>query len=428
MTDFTKAYRTIMDDDFPPEVTIDFGGQKLQYRKRTWKLEDEGQIIEKGLRYGENPGQQAALYELVGGALNLGGVEFIRPGNSLVSGISEQDLIQFGKHPGKINLTDLDNALNILRYLDAKPCCAIMKHNNPSGVAWGSNPAEAYTRAYFSDRIAAFGGCVVFNRPVDIAAAKSVAEQYAEVVAAPEYEQGAVAILAKRKNLRIIRLPGIADIARFAPLRFVDIKSLIDGGIVVQQSFSNRIRSAADFIPAEGVKDGKPIHCKRAPTEAELDDLVFAWAVEAGVSSNSVLYVKDGATVSIGTGEQDRVGVTKIAIDKAYLKFADTLIFKRFSTSIFAVELEIKRGLRKESDLEDALAETRAARGGLKGSVMVSDAFFPFRDSVDMALEQGITAIAQPGGSLRDWESIEACNEADPPVAMVYTGQRSFKH
>ena len=156
--------------------------------------------------------------------------------------------------------------------------------------------------------------------------------------------------------------------------------------------------------------------------------MIFGWAVEMGVTSNSVLFVKEGATVAIGTGEQDRVGVTEIAIFKAYTKYADLLCYDRHGIPYKQLELEIKKGQRPASQKEEIDAETKAARAGLPGSVMVSDAFFPFRDAVDVAIAQGITAIVQPGGSLRDWESIEACNEADPPVAMMFTGQRAFKH
>ncbi|HNX60083.1 MAG TPA: hypothetical protein PKK43_13365 [Spirochaetota bacterium] len=142
MSDLKKAYTTIMDDHFPDEMKISFGSTTLVYRKRVWRLEDEGNLVEKGLRYGENPGQEAALYELVNGNLSLGGCRFIEPGNPLVSAIAEENLIQFGKHPGKTNLTDIDNSLNIMKYLMDRPATIIVKHNNPSGAAYGSTLAE----------------------------------------------------------------------------------------------------------------------------------------------------------------------------------------------------------------------------------------------------------------------------------------------
>src|SRR4030066_2272223 len=153
MADLKKMYKTIMDDDFPDEMTIRFGEQTLMYRKRAWKIPDEktGELIEKGLRYGENADQQAALFELVNGNLVLGDCKFIEPGNGLVSAITEEDMLQSGKHPGKTNLTDADNAMNILKFLTKKPAAAIMKHHNPSGVAYGETLVEAYDRAKMAD-------------------------------------------------------------------------------------------------------------------------------------------------------------------------------------------------------------------------------------------------------------------------------------
>jgi phosphoribosylaminoimidazolecarboxamide formyltransferase/IMP cyclohydrolase len=133
MSDLKNAYKTVMDDHFPDEMTISFGDQKLIYRKRAWKIEEDGALIEKGLRYGENPGQEAAMYQLVNGNLVLGKCRFIEPGNPLVSGIDEKSSVQFGKHPGKINLTDIDNSLNIMKYLMDRPAAVIVKHNNPCG-------------------------------------------------------------------------------------------------------------------------------------------------------------------------------------------------------------------------------------------------------------------------------------------------------
>ncbi|MBX6422251.1 IMP cyclohydrolase [Thermosulfurimonas sp. F29] len=428
--DLKKMYRTIRGDHFPPEIRITFGDQTLVYRKRTWKIEVEpGVVEERGLRYGENPDQEAALYELVNGNLVLGECEFISPGRGLVSSLREEDMLQFGKHPSKTNLTDVDNALNVLRYLSRHPCCVIVKHNNPCGVAYGDSIAEAFVRAFRADRIAAFGGAIALNRPVDKACAEAISEQYFEVVAAPEYEEGAVEILKKRPNLRIIRIKRMDRLEEYWGLPVVEFKSLMDGGIIIQQSQINRVRGPEDLRPALATKpDGTEVRCKREPTKREIEDMIFGWAVEMGVTSNSVLFVKDRCTVAIGTGEQDRVGVTEIAIFKAYTKYADLLCYDRYGISYKQLELEIRRGERPESQKIEIDEETRAARAGLPGSVMVSDAFFPFRDAVDVAIREGISAIIQPGGSLRDWESIEACNEADPPVAMVFTGQRVFKH
>jgi len=430
MSDTKAMYRTILADHFPPEMTITFGDQKLVYRKRTWKIPDpkSGDVIESGLRYGENPGQEAALYELVGGNLVLGDCRFIEPGSGLVSALDENGMLQAGKHPGKTNLTDLDNGLNIIKFLDKKPACVILKHNNPCGAAWGESPAEAYDKANMADRIAAFGGAAVFNRPLDKAAAEIISKNYLEVVAAPEYDAGSLDILKKSKDLRIIQIARFDRLKDLLYKRFVDFKSLVDGGIIVQQSPQNVILSQDDFKPAVAVYQGKEYRCQRQPSDREYDDLLFGWWVEQGVTSNSILFVKDGVTMGIGTGEQDRVGVAEIAIFKAYTKYADKLCFQRFGMPYKDLELQVLRRERETEDQVEIDKETEAAKGGLIGAVMISDAFFPFRDGVDVGLRQGISAIAHPGGSMRDHESIEACNEADPPAAMVFTGQRCFKH
>jgi len=430
MPDLKKMYKTIMDDNFPDQLTIKFGEQTLVYRKRAWKIADEktGELIEKGLRYGENPDQQAALFELVNGNLVLGDCRFIEAGNGLVSSITEGDMIQAGKHPGKTNLTDLDNALNILKFLSARPAATILKHNNPCGVAYGKNVSEAYERANMADRIAAFGGCLVVNRAMDKACAEMVSGNYLEVVGAPDFEDGVVDILAKRKNLRIVRINKINSMEKYRSSRFVDFKSLIDGGIIVQQSPLNRIKTKEDFLPAKTVYKGKEYGIERQPTDKEYDDMLFGWSVEQGVTSNSVLFVKGGVTVGIGTGEQDRVGVAEIAVFKAYTKYADALCFRKYGTPYKTFELEASQGKRDASGLREIDEQTKKDKGDLIGSTMVSDAFFPFRDGVDVGIKEGIAAIVHPGGSDRDFESIEACNQAEPKVTMVFTGQRAFKH
>jgi phosphoribosylaminoimidazolecarboxamide formyltransferase/IMP cyclohydrolase len=156
--------------------------------------------------------------------------------------------------------------------------------------------------------------------------------------------------------------------------------------------------------------------------------MLFGWQVEQGITSNSVIYVRNGATVGIGTREQDRVGVAKIAIYKPYTKYADMLCFTKHGLPYKDLELKVKRGEEKKDLLEAVDQETRDAKGGLIGAAMVSDAFFPFRDGVDVAIKEGIGAIVHPGGSMRDFEAIQACNEANPQVTMLFTGQRAFKH
>jgi phosphoribosylaminoimidazolecarboxamide formyltransferase / IMP cyclohydrolase len=409
-----KAYRTIVEDHFPNRMEIAFvfddRRQTLIYEKVTWDVEG----VRQGLRYGENPGQEAALYRLINGNLALGEVTTIAPGRYLVSNV---ELLQAGKHPGKINLTDADNALNILRYLGGRPAAAVMKHNNPAGVAIAETIAEAYVRADLADHLAAFGGCVALNQPVDKATAEAISARYAEVVVAPEYEAGAVKILAQRKNLRILRIDNMARLTEFAPERIVDFKSLIDGGVIAQLSFQPRTRTPEDLMLAEATRKGTTYRIAREPTEREVEDMLFGWMVEAGVTSNSVLYAKDLVTVGIGAGEQDRVGAAEIARNKAYRNLAERYAYERYETTYRFLDAE----QRAEID-----TDVQAVNGGLQGAVMVSDAFFPFRDGVDVGLREGVTAIIQPGGSIRDYQSIEACNEVG--ATMVYTGQRSFKH
>ncbi len=429
MADLKKMYSSILGDSFPMQMTISFGDQQLTYKKKTWKIRlGDGTIDERGVRYGENPDQEAALYELVNGNLTLGGCHFIEPGNGLVSAITVEDMLQVGKHPGKINLTDIDNGLNIIKYLMDKPASVILKHNNPCGAAYGDDLATAFNRALRTDRIAAFGGAVVLNRTCDIDTAELLVKNYLEVVCAPEFADGTLDILGKLKNLRIVKIADISRLADFEKFRFVDFKSLIDGGIIVQQSAVNSIRSIDNLTAAAATWKGQEYTCDRQPTQAEVDDMIFGWAVEHGVTSNSVLYVKDGCTVGIGTGEQDRVGVAAIAVHKAYIKYADILCFDAHGIGYADLELAIRNGERDLGEKEAIDAQVKQERANLAGSVMISDAFFPFRDGADVGIAQGISSILQAGGSLRDFETIQACNEADPQVAMMFTGQRSFKH
>jgi phosphoribosylaminoimidazolecarboxamide formyltransferase / IMP cyclohydrolase len=413
--DLKKMYRTIVDDHFPSRMEISFieGEQRqtLYYEKVLWTIGQE----HKGLRYGENPGQEAAMYRLANGNLVLGDTETIQPGRYLVSDV---ELLQSGKHPGKTNLTDADNALNILRYFHDRPTAIIVKHNNPCGVARADTLEQAYIKANLADRVAAFGGCIALNLPVDQATAEAIAGQYAEVVVAPDFDPGAMEIFGRKPDLRIMRIRNMDRLQSFVGQRCVEFKSLIDGGIVTQWSFVPETRTKESLRPAECDYKGKHYKIGRLPSEAEYRDLLFGWLVEAGVTSNSVIYVKDEVTVGIGTGEQDRVGVAQIARDKAYRKLADRYCFAEHGLPYNDLQDEEKR----------AAIDARVAgeKGGLIGSAMVSDAFFPFRDGVDVGLREGVSAVIQPGGSNNDYQSIQACNEFG--ATMVYTGQRSFKH
>jgi len=413
--DLKQMYKTVMDDHFPPNMEISFveqgNRQTLFYEKVSWIVEG----VQKGLRYGENPGQEAALYKLVNGNLILGEAKSIQPGRHLASDV---ELLQSGKHPGKTNLTDADNCLNILRYFTDKPTVVIVKHNNPCGVARADSLEEAYQKANLADRVAAFGGCIALNQPVDKATAEAICEQYAEVVVAPDFETGVMDIFAKKKNLRIIRIQNMNRLQSYVGERVVEFKSLIDGGIIAQWSFVPETRTREDLKLAETEYKGQVYRIQREPTPEEYEDMLFGWLVESGITSNSVIYVKNQVTVGIGTGEQDRVGVAEIAKEKAYRKLADRYCFEELK-----IPYNNLTDVDKKKEFDERVAKEK---GGLIGAAMVSDAFFPFRDGVDVGIREGISAVVQPGGSLNDYQSIEACNEAN--VTMVYTGQRSFKH
>ena len=413
--DLKKMYRTIVEDHFPSNMEISFveGNQRqtLFYEKVLWTIDQ----VQKGLRYGENPGQEAALYKLINGNLVLGETHTLQPGRYLVSDI---ELLQSGKHPGKTNLTDADNALNILRYFGDRPTAIIVKHNNPCGVARADMLEQAYIKADLADRVAAFGGCIALNRPVDTATAEAIASHYAEVVVAPDFENGVMEIFQRKPSLRVIRIQNMERLQTFIGERCVEFKSLIDGGVITQWSFVPTSRAKEDLQVAECTYKDKVYKVQRRPSEAEYRDLIFGWLVESGVTSNSVIYVKGETTVGIGTGEQDRVGVAQIARDKAYRKLADRYCFEEHGIPY--------NDLQDKEKISAIDTRVKEEKGGLPGAAMVSDAFFPFRDGIDVGLREGVTAVIQPGGSNNDYQSIEACNEVG--ATMVYTGQRSFKH
>ncbi|MEW6236208.1 MAG: IMP cyclohydrolase [Candidatus Omnitrophota bacterium] len=456
-----KQYHTIIDDHFPkyyfvgfaddpehPNALRAFEAQVCLYEKVTWSLPSEGGVEERGLRYGENPGQEAALYRPINGNIILAGIEFIHKGRELVGSMNEESLIQFGKHPSKTNLTDIDSGLNILKYFHEEPCVVIIKHNNPCGVALGGSLAEAYAKAWEADPIAPFGGVVVLNRAVDAETAEAIASQYYEVVCAPEYEKGAVDILKQRKNLRIVRLKNIDRLKDSLGERYLDMKTLSDGSLIQQWSYvptvgpnNVPIRSFEDFsanvetphnLPVREMQDGKMVRSdktvsvERSPSAAEMKDLWFAWMVETGVISNSVLTAKNLATVSIGAGGQDRVMMAKQCVNKAYDSRRALIAIQNHGMNFDALVLEVKTGVMNGAVLDEIENEVEETKGGLLGAVAASDAFFPFRDGVDALLDQGVSAIVQPGGSLRDADAVQACNEKG--AAMVFTGMRCFKH
>ena len=313
------------------------------------------------LRYGENPHQSAAFYTDGSGRM---GVATARQWQ--------------GKELSYNNINDTDAAFELVaEFAPADgPACAIIKHANPCGVGRGTSMLEAYSRAYDCDRTSAFGGIVALNQPLDAETAAAICEIFTEVVIAPGASEEAMSIFAKRKNLRLLTTKGLPD-AMARGLAFRQVA----GGFLVQDRDGGRIDRAALKVVT-----------RRAPTDGELDDLMFAWTVAKHVKSNAIIYVRDGATVGIGAGQMSRIDSTRIAA-------------------------------RKSQDMADALG---LAQPLTIGSVVASDAFFPFADGLIAAAEAGATAIIQPGGSMRDDEVIAAADAAG--LAMVFTGQRHFRH
>lgn len=313
------------------------------------------------LRYGENPHQQAALYLPIGPA---------------TQGIAQARQVQ-GKELSFNNLNDADAALELVsEFRDGPPTVVIVKHANPCGVASADTLIEAYNAAWACDAVSAFGGIIAVNRPLDGPTAEAISEIFTEVVAAPEADDAAKAVFARKKNLRLLLTGELPDPAR----RGQQVK-VIAGGVLLQDRDFGRI-SAADL----------KVVTKRAPTAAELRDCLFAWTVAKHVKSNAIVYAKDGVTAGIGAGQMNRRDSARIAATKA-----------------------------KEA------AETNGwAQPLTVGAAVASDAFFPFADGLMAAVEAGATAVIQPGGSMRDDDVIAAADEAG--LAMVFTGMRHFRH
>jgi phosphoribosylaminoimidazolecarboxamide formyltransferase/IMP cyclohydrolase len=312
------------------------------------------------LRYGENPGQAAALYRDV--ACGPVTQESVSNGSSFVDALQIQ-----GKELSYNNWLDADSAFKIVQELDRdQPAAAVVKHTNPCGAALGATIEEAFGKAYEADPVSAFGGILAVNRPVTKNLAEALQEVFWEVILAPGYSQEARTILSSKPNLRLLEVPEAAwSLAPSLEWRG------IQGGFLLQE------RDLQTAPPGAWT----PVTARR-PTERELEDLSFAWKVVKQVKSNAIVLAKDRATVGIGAGQMNRVGAAKIALEQAGEK--------------------------------------------ARGAVLASDAFFPFGDTVRLAAENGITAIVQPGGSLRDQESTDAADRFG--LAMVHTGVRHFKH
>ncbi len=315
----------------------------------------------QSLRYGENPHQSASFYS----------------DGSVRAGVSTAVQLQ-GKSLSYNNINDTDAAYELVAEFDPAdgPACAIIKHANPCGVARGATLAEAYRSAFDCDRTSAFGGIIALNQTLDAATAEQIVEIFTEVVIAPAISDAAKAIFAGKKNLRLLKTGGLPDIHTGG-----QVWKQVSGGYLIQDRDNG-------FISLDDLK----VVTKRAPTDDELRDMLFAWKVAKHVKSNAIIYVKDQATVGVGAGQMSRVDSTLIAA-------------------------------RKSIDM----AEAMGLAGPLtKGSVVASDAFFPFSDGLLTAAEAGATAVIQPGGSMRDDEVIKAADEAG--LAMVYTGMRHFRH
>jgi len=319
-----------------------------------------GRLVQR-LRYGENPHQIAAFYRT--------------PDHRF--GVATARQVQ-GKELSYNNINDTDAAYECVAEFDAKrtAAVAIIKHANPCGVAEGSDLVSAYRKALACDSTSAFGGIVALNRTLDAEAARAITEIFTEVIIAPDASEEAIAIVAAKKNLRLLLAGGLPD-----PRALGLTAKTVAGGLLVQ----SRDNASVDDMTLKVVT-------KRAPSEAELRDLRFAFRVAKHVKSNTIIYAKDLATVGIGAGQMSRVDSARIAARKA----------------------------------EDAARELKLKEPMTRGSVVASDAFFPFADGMLACIEAGATAVIQPGGSVRDDEVIKAANEHN--IAMVLTGTRHFRH
>ena len=315
-------------DPFSAEIA--FGGQKIQE-----------------LRYGENPHQKAAFY---------------RSGIPCSGTVANAKQLH-GKELSYNNIVDVDAAWKLVNEF-TQPAAAIIKHTNPCGTAIGETLAEAYRRAYEADSVSAFGGIIAVNRPMDKATAEQIVTTFMEAVIAPSFSEESLEILKTKKNLRLL------EIGEKVPTSDLWIEK-VSGGFLLQEMDSHNLKAEDLQVVTE-----------KAPTEEQLQELIFAWNIVKHVKSNAIVVTKHGQSLGVGAGQMNRVGSANIAFAQAGEK--------------------------------------------CKGAVLASDAFFPFRDTIDAAAAAGITAVIQPGGSVRDQESIDACNEHG--IAMVFTGVRHFRH
>ena len=350
-----KIYRTATKEDYPDSLKLVLDGRTIEYSKVQWRIDGR----DRGLRYGTNPHQKAALYRPSGSKAGVGNVEWIKWGKD---------------GPSATNIEDGSHGLRIVRYFD-RPAVAVMKHLNPSGVAVahsGESLPLTYSRARDADPRAAFGSVVVFNCPVDGSTAEELSKTFVEVVYAPDFEESALGFFQTKKDVRLGKVRPADHTS--GP----DIVVLEDGSLILEDSYSTSIRSMKDLST-------RNVATRRRPSEADYLALLESWWTACEVRSNAVVLWKNGASLAIGTGQQDRIGAIESCIEKA----------KRYGHD-------------------------------LHGSVMASDGFLPKIDNVEAVAKQGVSAIIQPGGSIEDPELVKACDKHG--ISMVLTGERSFRH
>jgi phosphoribosylaminoimidazolecarboxamide formyltransferase/IMP cyclohydrolase len=353
-----RIYRTARDEDLPLSLKLTIGDRVFEYSKVQWKV--EGRM--RGLRYGTNPHQRGALY---------------RPKQSK-GGIGNVDWVKWGKDgPSATNIEDGSHGLRILSYF-REPAVAVMKHLNPSGVSVSigqESLSQVYARARNADGRAAFGSVVVFNGPVDRKTAEEIMKTFVEVVYAPGYGSDALGVFESKKDIRVGEVPSRGKEDTAMP---PDVVVLDDGSLIVEDPYRTTILSLDDVKRL-------PVPTKKKPSDEEYADMLHAWWVACEVRSNAVVFWKNGTSLAIGTGQQDRIGAIENSIDKAH-----------------------KLG------------------HSLDGSVMASDGFLPKLDNVEALAKENISAIVQPGGSVEDQVIIKACDEYG--ITMMLTGERSFRH
>ncbi|MBO0887778.1 hypothetical protein J2P12_01615 [Candidatus Bathyarchaeota archaeon] len=353
--DIRKIYRTPQREDYPDSLKLVLDGRTLEYSKVQWKIEGR----DRGLRYGTNPHQKAALYRRAESKSGFGNVEWIKWGK---------------EGPSATNIEDGSHGVRIVRYFD-RPAVAVMKHLNPSGVAVADSEESlqmTYSRARDADPRAAFGSVVVLNRTVDESTAHELSRTFVEVVYAPDFDESALRVLSAKKDIRLgkVRPAEASD--------YPDIVVLEDGSLMMEDSYWTSIRSVRDL-------SDRNVPTKRRPSEAEYLAMLESWWTTCEVRSNAIVFWRNGASLAIGTGQQDRIGAIESCIEKAHRYGHD-----------------------------------------LKGSVMASDGFLPKMDNVEAVAKQGVSAIIQPGGSIEDLDLVKACD--DHGISMVLTGERSFRH